>query len=590
MPLVAVILDRRTRSPEGAQVPLLALPLGAGSFLDYLAGRLAALPDRMDRELLVMPTFRCGQGYEQRIQCSTAVAVEVIQPEGLATVLDECESADYLLLVDAGRWPVGGFDFAAIMRGNGNYRAATHMIAVGADGERTREQVECDAHGRVKRVERLYNGVTWPEVATTDIFLSLAPARTIGDTHFTSLADLRSALSAKGVLSRDLPLATDVVDLTRADGVLALNERMLAREIHRAPRPGFVAKGAQLLVGPESRIHPSAHLIGPVIVQERVTVEAGVTIVGPTIVGSGSWIRGGATIAQSVLAPNSVVASKSTIRHRVVSGDCSTSSAGVEPPPEASYSHSSLRALDEHPCAQSMEAGAVRPMRRGRQAHLAAKRLIDGVLSLAALLVLSPLLIVVAILIKLESPGPVLFVHRREQKGGKEFPCLKFRTMVADAHRQQRVLYKQNALDGPQFKLRHDPRITRVGRWVRGTNIDELPQLINVLLGHMSLVGPRPSPFRENQICVPWRRARLSVRPGITGLWQICRSEDRSAGDFHQWIFYDIAYVRHLSIWLDMKIMLATVLTQGGRWSVPLSWMVRGEAGRLGSRRQPAVA
>jgi lipopolysaccharide/colanic/teichoic acid biosynthesis glycosyltransferase len=214
----------------------------------------------------------------------------------------------------------------------------------------------------------------------------------------------------------------------------------------------------------------------------------------------------------------------------------------------------------------------------------------DVTLSLAALLVLFPLLIVVAVLIKLESPGPILFVHRRERKGGKQFPCLKFRTMVADAHRQQRALYQQNALDGPQFKLHHDPRITRVGTWVRGTNIDELPQLINVLLGHMSLVGPRPSPFRENQICIPWRRARLSVRPGITGLWQICRSPNRSAGDFHEWIYYDIAYARHISVWLDIKIMLATVVTRGGRWSVPMSWLIRDRTGGLGYPQRAATA
>jgi lipopolysaccharide/colanic/teichoic acid biosynthesis glycosyltransferase len=145
--------------------------------------------------------------------------------------------------------------------------------------------------------------------------------------------------------------------------------------------------------------------------------------------------------------------------------------------------------------------------------------------------------------------------------------------MVTGADALQRTLYKQNAVDGPQFKLEHDPRITRIGHWLRKTNIDELPQLINVLRGHMSLIGPRPSPFRENQICVPWRQARLSVQPGITGLWQICRHE-RDAGDFHQWIYFDILYVRHLSFWLDLKILLATLATFGGRWSVAVSRMI----------------
>jgi len=163
--------------------------------------------------------------------------------------------------------------------------------------------------------------------------------------------------------------------------------------------------------------------------------------------------------------------------------------------------------------------------------------------------------------------------------------------MCADADTLQSRLRGRNQVDGPQFKLDHDPRITRVGRWTRTTSLDELPQIFNVLIGDMSFVGPRPSPFRENQVCVPWREARLSVLPGITGLWQVCR-HDRSDGDFHQWIYFDLLYVRHMSILLDHKILLATLLTLGGRGSVPLSWMVRPERyhERRRQPREPAVS
>jgi len=145
--------------------------------------------------------------------------------------------------------------------------------------------------------------------------------------------------------------------------------------------------------------------------------------------------------------------------------------------------------------------------------------------------------------------------------------------MNEGADARQRDLHAVNLMDGPQFKMVRDPRITWIGRLLRATNIDEIPQLFNVLRGEMSLIGPRPSPLRENQYCVPWRQARLSVRPGITGLWQVCR-HDREISDFHQWIEYDLLYVRHASLLLDLKIFAATIFTLGGKGHVRLSWMV----------------
>jgi lipopolysaccharide/colanic/teichoic acid biosynthesis glycosyltransferase len=200
----------------------------------------------------------------------------------------------------------------------------------------------------------------------------------------------------------------------------------------------------------------------------------------------------------------------------------------------------------------------------------ALKRSVEILASAAGIVVLLPLAAVVAALIKADSKGPVFFRDLREGRRGRVFRCWKFRTMHAHADITQRELAAANELDGPQFKMDDDPRVTRLGRWLRRWNIDELPQLVNVLKGDMSLVGPRPSPFRENQVCIPWREARLSVAPGITGLWQICRN-DRSGGDFHQWIYYDLLYVHHMSLWLDLKILVATLLSGAGRVPVHLS-------------------
>ena len=187
-----------------------------------------------------------------------------------------------------------------------------------------------------------------------------------------------------------------------------------------------------------------------------------------------------------------------------------------------------------------------------------AKRASDFMFSLAALLVLSPLFLLLAIAILIDDGFPVFFGHIRQARGGKEFRCWKFRTMRRDAESMVLQLAEMNKADGPQVFIENDPRVTRVGRFLRASQLDEIPQFWNVLLGQMSFVGPRPSPDRENQYCPAWRELRLSVRPGITGLWQISRT--RSPGqDFQEWIKYDIEYVRSASLSLDLKILLKTI-------------------------------
>jgi lipopolysaccharide/colanic/teichoic acid biosynthesis glycosyltransferase len=169
--------------------------------------------------------------------------------------------------------------------------------------------------------------------------------------------------------------------------------------------------------------------------------------------------------------------------------------------------------------------------------------------------------------IYLNSPGPIFYGAVRQGRGGKNFKCWKFRTMVVNADEIKRKLMIQNEVDGPQFKMKNDPRIFFVGRWLRRLNMDEWPQFFNVMGGQMSVVGPRPSPEKENQMCPAWREARLSVRPGITGLWQVSRRRDRGETDFQEWIYYDVQYIKKQSIWLDVKIFFKTfkALLGGGQ-------------------------
>ena len=192
--------------------------------------------------------------------------------------------------------------------------------------------------------------------------------------------------------------------------------------------------------------------------------------------------------------------------------------------------------------------------------YLLTKRLFDIIASGLGLLILSPILLAIAVLIKATSHGPVLFGHKRQGMAGREFRCWKFRSMLVGAEAMQAELRHKNEVDGPQFKITDDPRITRVGAWLRRSNLDELPQLFNVLVGDMSLVGPRPSPDAENQLCPAWRRTRLSVKPGITGLWQVLRMRSPHASDFQEWIYYDVEYNRHRTLLLDLQLVLYTVL------------------------------
>lgn len=188
--------------------------------------------------------------------------------------------------------------------------------------------------------------------------------------------------------------------------------------------------------------------------------------------------------------------------------------------------------------------------------QLLLKRLIDIVLSLVGLIVLSPLLLVVALVIRLTSDGPVLFAQERVGMNKRLFKLYKFRSMYVDAEKRRRELEHLNEMDGPVFKIKNDPRITPFGRFIRKTSIDELPQLLNVLRGQMSLVGPRPPLLAEVDRYDWLYRRRLSIKPGITCLWQV---SGRNQVTFKQWMEMDKAYIDNWSLWLDIKILAKTI-------------------------------
>jgi lipopolysaccharide/colanic/teichoic acid biosynthesis glycosyltransferase len=184
------------------------------------------------------------------------------------------------------------------------------------------------------------------------------------------------------------------------------------------------------------------------------------------------------------------------------------------------------------------------------------KRALDLMVAPVVLLVFSPLMAALALAVKLSSVGPVFFKQERAGIRGRAFVCWKFRTMVADAEAQKKDLLQYNERSGVAFKMKNDPRVTRVGRFLRKTSLDELPQLFNVLRGEMSLVGPRPLPVAEAMQQDTWHNMRLEVAPGMTCLWQVSA---RHKSSFDTWARLDIEYVRNRSLWLDLKLLVLTI-------------------------------
>ncbi len=564
-----VLLDCRPAFlPRAHPGSLLLAPLGDGTVLSHLRQRLAVVTGAPP---VILTRFPITTAYEKAIR-EVSPDVEFVQtlPE-FAERFHSYEPSDRLLFADPTCFPLeeGDAGLARLNEEDDDPRGVKHLVAIQRGYEGTREYLDADASGRVRAIQRYYDDVTWPfggGVACS--LVPVASLRVSFEPPLTSLPRLRRILASEGVPSRDLPLEHGAVNLESERGLLAMNERLA---LGLAPQaPSTAGPPSRVRTGTGVRIDPSATIVGPVVLQDEVEVRENATVIGPAVLGRASIVGPGATVAQCVIGPGQVVVPGATLRHRVYLGD---SEEGPAP-----------SAGDDLGSADSWETPALQltTPTTGQGIYPVLKRAVDASVSAVMLLLLAPICLLLAALVKLESKGPAFFGHVREGMGGRPFRCWKFRTMYHGADQLQRRLAQLNQMDGPQFKVRKDPRRTHLGAWITKFNLDELPQLWNVLVGQMSFVGPRPSPFRENQVCVPWREGRLSVRPGITGLWQICR-HDRDKADFHQWIYYDLLYVRNMSPWLDLKILALTFVSFARGGYVPLRWLLPPEA--YGERR-----
>jgi lipopolysaccharide/colanic/teichoic acid biosynthesis glycosyltransferase/carbonic anhydrase/acetyltransferase-like protein (isoleucine patch superfamily) len=573
MRIWAILLDSRPAYLAGSDTSLLLLNLATGTLAEQLATWAKPLTRKAP---LVFPPAggERPSDYAERIAAVCANAQVVDGPGACMDALAGCEPSDVLLLLDAACLPTDAADLEPLLRRYAaEPRIAHHLIAFETGVAGTKERVNFDAAGRVRGIARHYEPTTWPFIS--GVFATLLPVASglISDGGMPeSLMELRRLLVARGVPSHDIPLKTIAFDCTEEKGVLAATEQFVMRAAAaraEAPADGTPEGSGRILLGDGHEIAPTARIVGPVIIHPRARIGEHATILGPASIGADAIVGERALVAHAAVADGAAVAAGTVVRDRIWVRDEGEVALRARAGTVVSYRDCLSRFVLETPAKPTPKVSEI------ARRHLYAKRLLDIVSSGLALLLLSPFFAIAALMVWLDSKGPIFYGDTREGRHGRGFKCWKFRTMAVNAHAVQTDLKGLARIDGPHFKLDRDPRVTRAGRILRATNLDELPQLFNVLAGQMSLVGPRPSPFRENQICVPWREARLSVPPGITGLWQVAR-HDRAAGDFHQWIEYDLLYVQHFTFWLDIKILVATLLTAGGKFGhVPAARLVR---------------
>lgn len=462
-------------------------------------------------------------------------------PGGCLRLFQDLVRADPFLLVEASSF-LRPLDLASLFRSHVQRRALVTLglaplesppgqvedVLVRPDGSAAGFEIRYPQSNDVQR--RKFAGV----YVLSHEALNFMPSRGFVDIKEQLLSALAAADRLVATFSfREFAGAVDSPEAYLRIQQEELRRQAFTRDDYREYAPG-------VWVGQGSFIADDARLVGPLMIGSRVVVSENVELIGPAVLGPECHIDSNAFVRESILWPGTHVKSEERLEHSVVG-----SRSWQRPPHDLDQV---VRLVPER-----------RKTMRAYFADLAfrvTKRAIDVAASAVGLVICLPFFVLIGIAIKLDSPGPVFFVQRRLGRGGRGFTLLKFRTMRQDAAGMQASMRHLSDVDGPMFKMFQDPRLTRLGRFLRKKSIDELPQLFNVLVGHMSLVGPRPLVSEEMRLNPGWREIRLSVRPGVTGLWQV---SGRSSTGFQDWIRHDTDYVLHASLWQDLWIMFKTM-------------------------------
>jgi len=425
-----------------------------------------------------------------------------------------------------------------------------HVLAVNAEPDLLayREKVVLTAEGKVAGFRRIYTDSVEPAPVPSDWphhvfvradFLNQILTDRVLPLSFSAFLEM---CKSTGLRLSAIDVAGLAFDLETEEGLLNFCMAYLSR-----------ISTVKLRTQDSNKISPTSRLVGKVLLGKNVDIGHSAIVVGPAIICNDVKVAEGAAIHSSIIFQGATIQQKEFIQNRVVTGTvCGQKRTAVSGRHGASQLFYRSISLDR----KERIKATFRTWPWFSYARTF-KRIADIVAALIVLMLFAPVTPFIALAIRLTSPGPVFYKDKRQGLHGREFNCVKFRTMRVGAAQMQDKLRVISQVDGPQFKIEDDPRIATVGRFLRDTYIDEIPQFLNVLLGQMSVIGPRPSPESENTQCPWWRDARLSVRPGITGLWQVCRTR-QPGKDFQEWIHYDTEYVRNLSLKLDLWICLQT--------------------------------
>jgi lipopolysaccharide/colanic/teichoic acid biosynthesis glycosyltransferase len=419
-----------------------------------------------------------------------------------------------------------------------------------------KERVELDAENGVKAIHRIHHMEekrSMQRPAGLYLFepaiLQLLPV----DSYFDLKEQLFPLLYARGLPASCWEIQQYCRTISSLDDYFIANLDVLAQRVKFPEIKNTVGLPQSAPAG-----HADWKLFEPVALGPDCRLADEVLILGPTAVGPRCEVGKGAIINECVILGDTRIGPGSYLSRCVIGEGATIRTGTIVHETAIIKSPSGGRDVDVLALRESTHRDSqsvVKHLQWRTPAgpfYLMLKRIVDVMAAVLGLIITAPLMLIIAVAIKLDSPGGIFFRQPRCGLKGRDFLMYKFRSMVSNAEDLKRTLQSRNEVDGPMFKIARDPRITRVGQFLRETNLDELPQLWNVLKGDMSLVGTRPLSLEEMRCNPGWRDARLSVRPGMTGLWQV---EAHTKFQFHYWILHDLDYVQNISPGLDFRIM-----------------------------------